>query len=263
MSGWIKIHRKIEGHWLYKNSKHLHWWIDILLSANYEKRKFLIKGKLIECNAGETVNSLETWAKRWGVDKTVTRRFLKLLENDSMIVLKNETVTTRITICNYESYQSIGNADETQVKRTRNASETHLTPTKEDKEDKEIEEYNNSKFSFKNSLLNFGADKELAEAWMAVRKTKKATNSEQAFKLFYSEVQKSGLNIDQVLEICIKKDWKGFDAKWVKDFNNNKDEYSKQIQQHGLSLGLSVLGIENHNGGDNNSLRIGNDTTTG
>ena len=45
--------------------------------------------------------------------------------------------------------------------------------------------------------------------------------------------------------------------------NTNQNEYTKQIQQHGLSLGLSVLGIENHNGGDNNSLRLGNDTTTG
>ena len=65
-----------------------------------------------------------------------------MLENDEMIVLKNETVTTRLTICNYESYQTERNADETQMKRKRNAGETQTTPTKEGEERKEDKERN-------------------------------------------------------------------------------------------------------------------------
>lgn len=131
MSGWIKIHRKIEDHWLYKNSQYLHWWIDILISANYEDRKVLIKGKLLQCNRGETLYSFDTWAKRWKVNKSATRRFFQLLETDGMVTIKNETVTTRITVCNYESYQDERNASETQTKRKRNASETQTTPREE------------------------------------------------------------------------------------------------------------------------------------
>ena len=62
-----------------------------------------------------------------------------MLEKDSMIVLKSETVTTRITICKYDTYQGERNDSETQVKHTRNASETQVKPTKEVKElEKEI-----------------------------------------------------------------------------------------------------------------------------
>lgn len=142
----------------------------------------------------------------------------------------------------------------------RKAKKSKEEKEEEIKEEKE-EEYKDIRFNFLTSLINSGADKKLSEAWMAVRKTKKATNSEQAFKLFYSEVQKSGLNIDQVLEICIKKDWKGFEAKWVKDFNNNKDEYTNQIRQHGQGLMLDFLGINQDSSGSGNDLLLRGDTS--
>ena len=57
-----------------------------------------------------------------------------------MIVLKSETQTTRLTICKYETYQDMRHADETHLKRKRNACETHLTPIEEGKERKEGKE---------------------------------------------------------------------------------------------------------------------------
>lgn len=134
MIGWIKIYRKITEHWIWSKPEYLQWWIDILLQANFEPKKVLIKGVLLECNRGECLYSYETWSKRWNVTKSKAMRFLKMLEKDSMIRLKNETVTTRLTICNYESYQDERNESETQTKRTRNADETHAKPTKESKE---------------------------------------------------------------------------------------------------------------------------------
>ena len=104
------------------------------MSANIEPKKVLIKGQLLEVNRGEVIYSYETWANRWKINKSKVLRFLKMLEKDSMIVLKSETVTTRITICKYDTYQGERNDSETQVKRTRNASETQVKPTKEVKE---------------------------------------------------------------------------------------------------------------------------------
>lgn len=139
-NGWIKIHRKLAEHWLYQDSKFLHWWIDILLSANFEDKKVLIKGALYDCKRGQSVYSLDTWAKRWGTDKSKVRRFLSMLESDGMITLENISVSTRLTICKYECYQDERHADETQVKRKRNADETQMTPTKELKKEKKEEE---------------------------------------------------------------------------------------------------------------------------
>lgn len=33
MSGWIKISRKINEHWLWEDANKLKWWIDLLLMA--------------------------------------------------------------------------------------------------------------------------------------------------------------------------------------------------------------------------------------
>ena len=57
-----------------------------------------------------------------------------------MIVLKSETQTTRLTVCNYDTYQDMRNTNETQMKHKRNANETHLTPIEEGKEEKEGKE---------------------------------------------------------------------------------------------------------------------------
>ena len=134
MIGWLKLHRKIIDHWIWSKPEYFQWWIDILIQANFETKTVLIKNQIIECKRGDVLYSLETWSKRWKTNKSKVRRFLEMLEKDNMIRIKSETVTTRITICKYDSYQSFENDSETQVKQKRNASETQVNPTKESKE---------------------------------------------------------------------------------------------------------------------------------
>ena len=139
MSGWIKLHRSITRHWLYDSNEPFtkrEAWVDILLQVNHSAQKVNIGNTIIECNPGESLNSLDTWGARWKWNKSKVRRFLKLLESDSMVVLKSERKTTRLTVVNYETYQVERNADETQVKRKRNASETQTTPNKNEKNEK-------------------------------------------------------------------------------------------------------------------------------
>ena len=140
MSSWIKLFRDINKHWIWQNSDYLKWWLDILLEVNHAPAKVVIKNKIYDCNRGEKLYSIDTWAHRWGTNKSKARRFLQLLQNDNMIVLKSETQTTRLTVCKYDTYQDMRKADETQMKRKRNASETHLTPIEEEKEEKEGKE---------------------------------------------------------------------------------------------------------------------------
>ena len=152
MSGWIKLHRSIKEHWLYEEKRKfskLEAWIDILLTVNFKKGKTIIKGKLIEINRGESIISLDSWAKRWNWDKSAVRRFLDVLQKENAVVIKNETVTTRLTVCNYDSYQDSRNADETQMKRRRNADETQMTPIEEEKEKQEEKEEKEEKIAQK------------------------------------------------------------------------------------------------------------------
>jgi hypothetical protein len=137
--GWVKIHRQIKDHWLWKSKIRLVWWIDILLTVNHADSKILIKGKLLECKRGQSLRSLETWAKDWNVTKGAVRDFFKLLESDQMLYTENLQVTTRLTVCKYEDYQNGLHAEKTQNKRKTNAGETQGIPKQEGiKNNKEV-----------------------------------------------------------------------------------------------------------------------------
>ena len=148
MIGWIKTHRAIQEHWIFADAEKYRAWMIILFTVNFQRKKVNIKNSVFECGRGESLLSLDSWAVKFGKDwnKSKVRRFLKLLESDSMIVLKSEHKTTRLTVCNYETYQDERNADETKMKRKRNANETQTTPTKEGKEIKELK--NGKKLEF-------------------------------------------------------------------------------------------------------------------
>lgn len=166
MQGWIKLHRSIKKHWLYSSSEpftKLEAWIDILLEVNHSPQKVCIDNVIINCKCGDSLNSLDTWAKRWNWNKSKVRRFIKLLESDSMCVTKSTRKTTHLTVCNYEKYQVERNTDETQMKHKRNTSETQAALNKNEKNE------NNSSLSVskmkkdeRDSLIsNFIKDKEL------------------------------------------------------------------------------------------------------
>jgi len=142
MSGWIKLHRQLNQHWLWSDANYLKWWLDILIEVNHAPARTVIKGTIYKCEAGEKLYSYETWAKRWGVNKSKARRFLILLEKDKMIMLKNETQTTRLTVCKYDTYQSNDSKSETQMKRKRNANETQMKTIEEEREEEEGKERN-------------------------------------------------------------------------------------------------------------------------
>ena len=233
MSGWIKLHRSITDHWLYTEKRQFskfEAWNDILLTVNFTSGKSIIKGKVILINRGESILSLESWGKRWSWNKSAVKRFFDLLKKDEMIELKNETVTTRLIVCNYDSYQSKENADETQVKRRRNADETQTKPIEEEEERKEEKE---TKFNFRYALISFGFKANLVDEWVKVRKTKKLTNSETVYKRFIKQVELNGNDKNEILERCIEKSWGGFESDWYKPIsaNSTKDDNYNHIMK--------------------------------
>lgn len=109
--GWIAVHRQLQDHWLWdeKPFSKGQAWIDLLMMANRCDRKFLLGSELINVQAGDVVTSIAKLCDRWGWSNNKVVRFLKLLEEDKMIIKKSDAKKTVITIENYSKYSVMQN----------------------------------------------------------------------------------------------------------------------------------------------------------
>jgi hypothetical protein len=159
--GYVKIFRSLQYNWIWENSDYLKWWITILMTANHKDRKVSIKFNLINCNRGQSVKSLQEWAKLFNCGKQTVRNFFKLLQKDKMILLENLKVTTRLTICNYEDYQDEKHAPNTQVTHIKHAPNTQVNTNNNVKNVKNV---NNSEvLNLKNSNNSSEKDKNILQ----------------------------------------------------------------------------------------------------
>lgn len=76
-------------------------------------------------------------------------------------------------------------------------------------------------FNFYRCLLDLGVSREVADAWMEIRRKAKASNSEIAFKGIVREIAKAGLPADDCIRIAVEKSWRGFEADWLKAQRQN------------------------------------------
>lgn len=136
-----------------------------------------------------------------------------------------------------ESANKRWNKYETDANALQTQSDSNAIKESKVKENKENEIKDISAlptFSFYHSLIKIGGNENLVSDWLKVRKDKKATNTETAFKKFITQVEKSGYSINEVLEKCIEKSWRGFESEWYKKGNNknivNGSEFSVNFQ---------------------------------
>jgi hypothetical protein len=111
--GYISLYRKLQDHWLFSEKRQLTYleaWIVMLWEVNHKDGKMLIQKELIECKRGQSVNSIETWAKKFKWSPRQVGIFFEKLEKDGMIIKEGKaqrlSKTSRITICNYDGYQN-------------------------------------------------------------------------------------------------------------------------------------------------------------
>lgn len=221
MIGWIKLHRTINKHWIFKDADKLKAWITILLNVNHEENKVNLGNDMFICGRGESLKSLDTWSKLFGNNwnKSKVRRFFDLLKNDSMIVLKNEHKTTRLTVCNYDNYQDLRNTGETQVKRKRNAGETQVTSNKNDKKIKNDKE---KKSALDLVFLDFEE----------MRNKLKKPLTEKAKNLLLKKLNTLSNNEETqilILEQSIMNSWQGIFE--LKNNNQNSASYNQLEEQ--------------------------------
>jgi hypothetical protein len=108
---WIKVHRKLQNHWLFENPNYTNIWLVMLFNAQWETRKRVRDGIIVEVQRGELVMSYKTIALRSYTTEKMVRNFIMHAKKDGMIEAKQGTKTAHLTIINYNKLQ--GHEDET------------------------------------------------------------------------------------------------------------------------------------------------------
>jgi hypothetical protein len=108
---WIKVHRKLQNHWLFENPNYTNIWLVMLFNAQWETRKRVRDGMIVEVQRGELVMSYKTIALRSYTTEKMVRNFIMHAKKDGMIEAKQGTKTAHLTIINYNKLQ--GHEDET------------------------------------------------------------------------------------------------------------------------------------------------------
>ncbi|HBL6539350.1 TPA: DnaD domain-containing protein [Listeria monocytogenes] len=200
-SGWIKIYRSLQEHWIWENEKYLKWWLDLLLLANHQDRDILINGELITIKRGQKHTS-ELWlSNRWNADRKQVRKFLELLKkNDMITITKSRQKGTTYEISNYNDFQGIS-------EEIRTTKGTTIDTTEDTTKEHQMVQRKGHKQELKNLII-----KEL--------KKDINNNSDLNFKDFW-EQNGFGMMLPIELEKLLA---------WVDDFAGNREIVMKALE---------------------------------
>ena len=135
MKGWISLHRKILDNPILTRGRsysRFEAFVYMLLKANHKDNKVVIGNQLIKIKSGSFLTSQKKLMKEfnWGISRL--RAYLKLLQDDDMIVVKSNAILTMITINNYKELQQLQTANKTQVNRNQTASKSQVKTNNND-----------------------------------------------------------------------------------------------------------------------------------
>lgn len=78
-------------------------------------------------------------------------------------------------------------------------------------------------FDFKKALVDIGVDESVAIDWIAVRKTKHATQTRTAFEKVRKQIELSGVSANECITLAVERSWAGFKAEWYIKENPTSD----------------------------------------
>jgi len=82
------------------------------------------------------------------------------------------------------------------------------------------------KFDFKKEFLNLGVEEKYLDAWMLVRKAKRAVNTEIAFNALVKEMKECELSVSKCVKIAAENSWAGFNYEWYLKRKNNTSQHN-------------------------------------
>lgn len=148
--GFIKLSRKFFENALWKEPRQYsrsEAWLDLIQMARFEDSNLILNNRAIEVQRGEIAASRRLLENRWSWGSTKVINFLDYLRKNGMINQRQTNGQTIITLCNYDTYNTLQTSDDSENKPPTNQRQTRGKPPtnqnkeyKESKEGKEIKE---------------------------------------------------------------------------------------------------------------------------
>lgn len=263
--GFIPISRKLFNNFLWEEKREFsraEAWIDLLQLARFEANstKEIINGRVIEYKRGERPLSLRLLADRWKWSKNRVDKFLDLLVSERMITKRTTqgtavrtdsgtacgTKQTIITICNYESYNTVSKKKGQPSGQGKGHPPGQVEGQSRDKYNKNKKEYIEKIISLFPSFSEFDLNfitKDFADAftlWLEYKKDRRESyKSDKSLKICFNNLVKLSNNDPaiavQVVENSIGNNYSGlFELK-------NKNEYGNKKQTDSTDSGDTII----------------------
>lgn len=156
-----------------------------------------------------------TYMQQWaGITRQSVLNTLERLQAAGLIE-KQKTTVNGIAVCRYRATDGGSQKNRPVVKNLDGGSQK-IRPNN----NSDININNNTitgakGFDFRSELLAAGVTAEVADAWIKVRKNKRATNSKIALDAVLKEIAKAGMTPDDGIKMAVVNSWQGFKADWV------------------------------------------------
>ena len=199
------------------------WMRTQLHLAGGELSAYALVHQFSQSNAGRYLGGPGYLAAWLGCSENTARKYLHSLQEKGLIInidREENGVLFRDYVVNYEPLQKFGAPSnnlgtplqkfgvEYNLKETPKGVNISIppTPTKD--------------FNFRESVIGLGVTAEVTDAWLKVRKNKKATNSKIAFDDVAKEValaQQAGHSANECIKFAVVKSWAGFKWEWMEN----------------------------------------------
>lgn len=159
-----------------------------------------------------------TYMQQWaGITRQSVLNTLERLQAAGLIE-KQKTTVNGIAVCRYRTTDG-GSQKIRPVVKNFDGGSQKIRPNN-DSDNINININNNTitgakGFDFRSALLSAGVTAEVADAWIKVRKNKRATNSKIALDAVLKEIAKAGMTPDDGIKMAVVNSWQGFKADWV------------------------------------------------
>ena len=218
-NGWVKLHRKLTEWQWYQDSKTLHLFLHLLLTANHQPKKW----RKIIVERGQLITGRLSLKEQTGISEQSIRTVFEKLKSTNEITIKSTNKYSIVTICNYNKYQD----DKREINQATNQQLTNNQPTTNHKQ-----ECNNIRIKDKDiNTLSSGSKKPADPRIKDFIDYAYSTCKEQKGFNLHIDGGKDGIAVKRLLSThdieTLKKLWD--------QMLSSEDEF---IQKAGISIGV-------------------------